>query len=75
LQASSDGSGVKFAQGIYGPGLYRLGQEIMEDKIKKIEREIKRLKKLPDYEYVIMDLKQEKKELKKLQASSSKLQA
>ena len=52
-----------------------LGQEIMEDKIKKIEREIKRLKKLPDYEYVIMDLKQEKKELKKLQASSSKHQA
>ena len=52
-----------------------LGQEIMEDKIKKIELEIKRLKKLPDYEYVILDLKQEKKELKKLQASSHKLQA
>ena len=50
-----------------------LGQEIMEDKIKKIELEIKRLKKLPDYEYVILDLKQEKKELKKLQATSSKL--
>ena len=45
----------------------------MRDKIKEIELEIKRLKKLPDYEYVIMDLKQEKKELKKLQASSSKL--
>ena len=42
-----------------------LGQEIMKDKIKEIEREIKRLKKLPDYEYVIMDLEQEKKELKK----------
>jgi len=34
-------------------------------KIKEIKREIKRLKKLPDYEYVIMDLEQEKKELKK----------
>jgi len=47
----------------------------MRDKIKEIELEIKRLKKLPDYEYVIMDLEQEKKELKKLQAASSKLQA
>ena len=41
-------------------------------KIKEIELEIKRLKKLPDYEYVIMDLAQEKKELKRLQAASSK---
>ena len=38
---------------------------------KKIKREIKRLKKLPDYEYVIMDLVQEKKELERLQAASS----
>ena len=40
-------------------------------KIKEIKREIKRLKKLPDYEYVIMDLEQEKKELKKNKSSSS----
>ena len=41
--------------------------------INKIELEIKRLKKLkdPDNEYVIMDLEQEKKELKRLQAASS----
>jgi len=45
----------------------------MRDKIKEIELEIKRLKKLPDYEYVIMDLEQEKKKLKK--AASRKLQA
>ena len=45
----------------------------MKNKIKKIEREIKRLKKLPDYEYVIMDLEQEKKKIKK--AASHKLQA
>jgi len=36
--------------------------------MKEIEREIKRLKKLkdPDDEYIIMDLEQEKKELKKV---------
>ena len=41
--------------------------------INKIELEIKRLKKLkdPDNEYVIMDLEQEKKELKKNKAASS----
>ena len=50
---------------------HSLGQEIMRDKIKEIEREIKRLKKLPDYEYVIMDLEQEKKELKKSQQQAS----
>jgi len=33
---TTDGSGVKFAQGIYGPGLYRLGQEkIMKEKSSK----------------------------------------
>ena len=46
----------------------------MKDKIKKIEREIKRLKKLPDYEYVILDLKQEKKELKRLQAAQPEVE-
>ena len=37
----------------------------MKDIIKEIKLEIKRLKKLPDYEYVIQDLKDEIKALKK----------
>ena len=37
----------------------------MKDIIKEIKLEIKRLKKLPDYEYVIHDLKDEIKALKK----------
>ena len=35
----------------------------MKDIIKEIKLEIKRLKKLPDYEYVIQDLKDEIKAL------------
>ena len=36
-----------------------------KDKIKEMEDEIKRLEKLPDYDYVIQDLKNEIEALKK----------
>ena len=45
--------------------IIRLYKIIMKDIIKEIKLEIKRLKKLPDYEYVIQDLKDEIKALKK----------
>ena len=43
--------------------------------IKEMKLEIERLKKLPDYEYVIMDIQEEIKCLKKKPLKSPKLQA
>ena len=37
----------------------------IKDKIKEMQLEIERLKKLPDYEYVILDIQEEIKCLKK----------
>ena len=39
--------------------------DIMKDKIKEMKLEIERLKKLPDYEYVILDIQKEIECLKK----------
>jgi hypothetical protein len=39
----------------------------IKDKIKEMKKEIERLKKLPDYEYVIMDIQTEIECLKKKQ--------
>ena len=41
-------------------------KQLEKNKIKKIKLEIKHLEKLPDYDYVIQDLKNEIKELKKI---------
>ena len=44
---------------------------LKKDKIKEMKLEIERLKKLPDYEYVILDIQKEIECLKKKQAKSS----
>ena len=60
---------MKLKEGIDGLMLIvkKLGQLIdqKDERIKEMKLEIERLKKLPDYEYVIMDIQEEIKCLKK----------